>query len=320
MFNIIITGATSMVGVSIIQEALKREDIGEILAVIRPGSERKERIAVDNRIRMLEVSFDNYDKLKEYVIKNDKVGYYDIIYHLAWSRTPTYSESYSDMLLKCDSIKGVLSAANVAEEIGCRKFVYCGGQAEYGIVETDLISPNTTCNPVRADGVAHYAAGKMASILCKQFNIPFIWVRIFSVYGIYDRPNSMISSTIKKMKNNEACDFTKAEQIWDYIYADDLGEGILLAGIKNMDDKIYCIGSGDYKPLKEYIEIIRDVVNPNCAINFGTVPYPENPVMRLCPDISDIVRDTGWKPKTSFREGIKKILDYEKAKNLNRII
>lgn len=314
MVNIIVTGATSMVGVAIIQEAIKNQEVGEILAVVRPNTEKLDRIPTNDKIEIIEVGFNDYEKLSEHVNSRGKAGSYNVFYHLAWSRTPTYTESYSDMLLKCDSIAGVLSAVKAAKDIGCKKFVYTGGQAEYGIVNSDYIRPDTPCDPVRADGIAHLAAGKMAKILCNQFDIPFIWVRIFSVYGVNDRPDSMIKMTVKKMMNNEPCKFTKAEQIWDYLNAKDLGEAILLSGLKAKEDKVYCVGSGEARPLREYIEIIRDVVNPEMNLKFGEIPYPNNPVMRLCPDISDIVRDTGWKPRTAFEAGIREIYEYERNK------
>ena len=314
MHNIIVTGATSMIGVAIVEDAIQNEKIGNIIAIIRPNSDRLDRIPRSNKVIVIEVDLDEYEKIPEILEKKGIQHSFSIFYHLAWSRTPTYSESYSDMLLKCKSIIGVLKAVNVAKTINCSRFVYIGGQAEYGIVKSDYIKPDTICNPVRADGISHYAAGKMAHILCSQYSITFIWVRVFSVYGINDRPNSMISSTIKKMMNNEKCQFTKAEQIWDYLYARDLGQAILLAGLKAKKDKIYCVGSGDAKPLKEYIEIIKQVVNPKMEIVFGELPYPDNPVMRLCPDISEFVKDTGWGPQTSFRDGIKEIYEHELKK------
>lgn len=155
----------------------------------------------------------------------------------------------------------------------------------------------------------HLAAGKSARILCNQYNIPFIWIRIFSIDGKYDRPNSMISTTIRKMLDGVPCQFTPAEQIWDFFNADDMGSAFFIAGKVVKEDKIYCVGSGDARPLKDYITIIRDVVNPEADLVFGQLPYPEKPIMRLCPNISDIVRDTGWKPKVSFADGVREIAE-----------
>ncbi len=306
MHNIIVTGATSMVGVALIEAALNDNEVGKILVVVRPGSTKMARVPEDKRIEKVEIDFDEYSKLKEYT------GY-DIFYHLAWSRTETYKETYEDMRLKCTCFRGVLDAVEIAHQIGCKKFVWAGGQSEYGIINDDYMGPDTPCNPVRADGIMHLAAGKLARILCNQYGMPFIWIRIFSIYGKYDRPNSMISTTVKKMIHGEPCLFTPAEQIWDFLNARDMGNAFYISGKVANEDKIYCVGSGDARPLREFIEIIRDVVNPNAELLFGQLPYPANPIMRLCPDISDIVNDTGWSPQISFEDGIKEIAEYMRS-------
>lgn len=294
-----------MIGVALIEASLEDNSIGQVLAVVRPGSNRMNRLPKDERIEIVEANIDDYKKLE------DREGY-DIFYHLAWGRTETYRESYEDMRLKCTSMGGVVDAVEIAHKIGCKKFVWAGGQSEYGIVNDDYIRPDTPCDPVRADGIMHFAAGKLARLLCDQYKMPFIWIRIFSVYGKYDRPDSMISSTIRKMLDGKPCQFTAAEQIWDFLNAKDMGRAFYVAGKAVNEDKIYCVGSGDARPLKEFITIIRDVVNPEMSLVFGQLPYPEKPIMRLCPDISAIKSDTGWKPRVSFKDGVREIAEYIK--------
>lgn len=73
---------------------------------------------------------------------------------------------------------------------------------------------------------------------------------------------------------------------------------------------IYPIGSGNARPLREYIEIIRDEIDPNLPLGFGEVPYSDKQVMHLCADISDLQRDTGFEPEVGFREGIQNTIKY----------
>ena len=68
--------------------------------------------------------------------------------------------------------------------------------------------------------------------------------------------------------------------------------------------------------LKQYINIIREVVSPNVKLGFGEVDYPENAVMNLSVDISEINKDTGWLPKTEFKDGIYKI--YEQRRKVTK--
>lgn len=85
-----------------------------------------------------------------------------------------------------------------------------------------------------------------------------------------------------------------------------------LIGEKGKVGEIYCIGSGKVKKLYEYINIIKNQINPKLKIKFGAIPYSKNQVMYLCADISKLEEDTGFKPEISFEEGIKRTIEWYK--------
>lgn len=303
MEKAVITGATSMIGISLIKVMLDDPKMKKIYAVIRPGTEKVNRIPDDRRIICVECDIEEYEHLASQI--DDDC---DVFYHLAWPRTATYQESYEDMLVKSQSIQTVLAAVKTAAELNCRMFIGAGSQAEYGVQDTKRFAPDTPCRPVRADGILHLAACELAGILAGNLEIDCVWMRIFSVYGVHDRSDSMIMTTIRKLMKEERCAFTSAEQKWDYLYEDDIGRAFYLVGKKVCGSHIYCVGKGEAVPLKEYIYIIRDVVAPEGAeIGIGELPYPSEPIMNLCADITSLTRDTGWFPQISFEEGIGRI-------------
>lgn len=302
MKKIIITGATSMVGAALINRLVLEEHIEKIYAITRVSiDEKKEkRIPSHIKVQIIRCDMDEYHKLP-YII-NDTC---DVFYHLSWPRTPTYDESYDEICLKCDAVKGVMQAVELAKELGCKKFIGAGTYAEYGI--HDYYSLETLCNPVRVDGALHLAAGNIARIISEKYGMNCIWMRIFSIYGINDRANSMISSTIDKLMKDEHCSFTMLEQKWDYLYEDDAAEAFYLVGERIEKSKVYNLAYGKTRPMKEYVYIIRELVSPNADLGIGEIPYPENPIMKMEVDISDLVNDTGWIPKVDFLNGIENI-------------
>lgn len=300
-----------MIGCSLVEALLMDSDITRIYAVIRPGTSKMNRLPIDDKLMVIECDISNYSSLPSLINEHC-----DVMYHLAWPRTATYDESLEDMLLKVQNLSAVLLALRTAKKLGCRSFVGAGSQSEYGISEAKWFSPDTPCNPVRADGILHLTACKLAMNFAGMEGIDCIWMRIFSVYGKYDRPNSMIMSTISKLMRNEDCYFTPAEQEWDYLYADDIGKAFYLVGKKVKGSHIYCVGAGSTKLLKDYIQIIKDVVvGSSSKIEIGKLPYPDKPIMHLGVNISSLCEDTGWKPETSFEDGIARVYEYMKANN-----
>jgi nucleoside-diphosphate-sugar epimerase len=120
----------------------------------------------------------------------------------------------------------------------------------------------------------------------------------------------MVMSMIRKIISGEVPKLTKGEQMWDYLYSADAAEAMYLLGDKGLDGRVYCLGSGQAKPLYEYIHAIRDAIDMEARIELGAIPYAENQIMYLCADISDLIKDTGFVPQTSFWEGVRKTVEW----------
>ena len=302
---IVITGATSMIGTAIVKSCLEHE-VEKIYAVIRPEAQKTDRLPIDERIVKIECSIDNYKELPRLI--KEKC---DVFYHIAWSITG--DKRNANIEGQADNIRYTLDAMQAANDLGCKKFIGAGSQAEYGKLDIEKISENSPTNPVQPYGIAKFAAGKLAMEKAKQIGISCFWVRIFSIYGIYDKPTTMISKAISKMLSGEKASFTKAEQRWEYLHSDDAGEAFYLIGEKSEGQKVYCLGNGKARILREYIEILRNSIDTSAEIGIGDIPYTENTVMNLCADISLLQKDTGWQPAISFEEGVKQVIEFKKS-------
>ncbi len=300
MKKIIVTGATSMIGSAIIRAALTRP-IETIYAVVRPQSRRLHQLPTDERIKVIECAVEDIQRLPDLI-----PDACDTFYHIAWGLTG--SARNQNILAQTANIDYTILAVQAAKKLGCQRFIGAGSQAEYGYPVSLPMAPASPANPVQAYGIAKYAAGKLASQEASRLEMDFFWVRIFSVYGPFDKPTTMIASTIQRMKAGEATAFTKGEQIWDYLYEDDAARAFILIGEKSVGNRIYCLGSGQGRPLRDYITTMKDVINPALSVSFGSIPYPKNGPLSICADISSLTQDTGWKPTVSFREGILRML------------
>lgn len=301
MKRAIVTGATGAIGTALIQNLVEHGI--EVLVLVRPESDRKNRIPSNPLISVLECGMENYA-----AIQNTTEKEYDVFYHFAWAGTA--GDGRNDMYLQNENVKYALDAVGAAKRFGCKRFVGAGSQAEYGRVEGVLRS-NTPTFPETGYGIAKLCAGQMTREYAYQLGMEHIWTRILSVYGPNDGAQSMVMSAINKLQNGEVPKFTKGEQMWDYLYSEDAAAAFRLIGEKGIDGKVYVLGSGEAKPLAEYIEDIRYVVNPKGKIEMGAIPYAPRQVMFLKADTTQLESDVNWKANTDFRDGIKRILMQE---------
>lgn len=290
--RIAITGASGMIGSALAEIALKKGY--EVIAIIRPGSPRRENIPDSVNLKIVESEISDIGKLAG-------TETCDIFFHLAWENTSV--KGRDDVHVQSKNIKNTMDAVDIAHSWGASAFVGAGSQAEFGNAGCKL-SSKVVANPESGYGVAKYAAGKLAKLLCGQLGMKFSWARILSVYGEKDADHTLVMYLIRSLIAGDIPELTKCEQIWDYIYSEDAASALLAIGEKGKDGKTYCIGSGECRPLREYVEEIRSAINPKAEIRFGVKEYYPHQVMMLCADISELTEDTGFVPKYSFKEGI----------------
>lgn len=296
MKSILITGATGMIGSAIVEQAVLLDY--SVTCLIRRGTTRTNNIPVNKNISLLECNIDEYNSLE---LKEK----YDIFMHLAWDKTSVGGRDDVDCQL--NNIQYTLDAVRLAHRCGCSVFIGAGSQAEYGVQSVDL-TPDLPVNPESGYGIAKYTAGKLGNMLCKQLGMRFNWMRILSVYGKNDGENTLISYVIRELKNGRSPELTKCEQIWDYLHCDDAARAFLSVAEKGFDGKIYPLGSGQGRKLSEYVTDIRDAVAPDIKLSFGKKPYYPHQPMHLVADVSELEKDTGWKPQIEFSDGIQEMI------------
>ncbi len=300
MKTAVVTGPTGAIGTALI-ECLTKEGV-KVFAVCRPESVRIERIPQNDLVTIIRCPLAKLENLPELI--NEKA---DVFYHLAWSGTA--GDARNNAELQCKNIEYSLSAVKAAKNLGCECFVGAGSQAEYGI-KNEILGPDTPLDPVTGYGIAKLCSGQITRLLAHRLDMRHVWLRVLSVYGPKDGENSMIMSVTRKLLNGECPQLTKGEQIWDYLFSFDAAQAFMLAGERGADGKTYCLGSGKGVKLKQYIELLRDSIDPSLPLDFGAIHYSDNQVLYLCADISELTKDTGFVPSVSFCDGIKETIEW----------
>ena len=299
----VVTGCTGAVGLGLI-DALMKNNV-KVIAVVRKDSKRSYRIKESHSLKKVECDLSELDKLPQLVQATGIKP--DVFYHFGWDGT--FGDCRNDMYIQNMNVKYALDAVNAAAVMGCSAFIGAGSQAEYGPMDVPRIAPDSPVHPTTPYGASKLAANQLSFMLCKELGMEWIWPRIFSVYGIYEKETTMIASGLRKMLKGEKTEFTPAEQRWDYLYSKDY-----LIGEKGRDGAVYCVGSGQAHPLWEYIMQMAELTGADSP-GIGARPYPPGAVRNLCADIDSLTKDTGFVPEYTFEEGIKETLCWLESQN-----
>ncbi len=300
MKTVIIMGANGFIGSHLSQKYLSAG--WSVYCLVQKESNLKL-----NGSKVLEFDLETMYKLEDKLPKNA-----DIFYNLAWVGVSTTYKNDFDVQHK--NIAYSLKALQLAEKIQCSKIIYPGSVSEYAYSNKPVNGEDKPC-PADMYSACKTSAHFICDLYARQKALDFLWVLIPSIYGPGREDNNILTYAIKTFLNNDKPSFTKLEQMWDYIYIDDLIQALYLIGVKGKYQKTYVIGSGTANRLYNYIEIIRDLINPSLPLGVGELPYKTNQIDNSIVDIKMLQEDTGFIPQYTFTDGIKKTIEYFKNKS-----
>lgn len=219
---------------------------------------------------------------------------------------------------------------------GCRQLqvehlVYASSSSVYGA--------NTTLPFSVHQNVDHplslYAASKKANELMAHcysglFNVPTTGLRFFTVYGPWGRPDMALFLFTKNILAGAPIDvFNHGNHTRGFTYVDDIVEGVIRVLDKPATPdpawsgaapdpassrapyRVYNIGSDNATPLMRYIELIEKAVGRKAVLNL--LPLQPGDVPDTCADVTDLMRDVGYRPATPVETGIEKFVEWYRS-------
>lgn len=231
----------------------------------------------------------------------------DIIFNMAWVGV---SAMYRNTVkAQIENIPFCINVIDFAEKYNIKRLIIPGSASEVSC-QGEIIDGNNKPAPSDMYSATKVGVHYIAETYARQKKIDFIWTQVTSIYGPGRDDNNLISYAIKTLLKGEKPSFTGLEQRWDYLYIDDLIDAFVRIGLYGKAGKTYAVGSGESETLRTYVEIIRDIINPVLPLGIGELPYKNAIIDNQVLDISQLVQDTGFKPKYSFRDGINSVIDY----------
>lgn len=304
MRDVVITGATSLIGVALVELLLERGC--RVHAVIRQHSSNRNELPIHSKLLIYELDVESIEKISS-IVK----GPCDVFFHLAWIGTTHVQRT--NLAMQQKNIAHTVQAVQVAKKLGCTRFVGVGSQAEYGIL-SEAGTPETLPHPEEPYGASKLAAYHLSRIAAQQLGMEHVWARVFSVYGPHDNKDTLITALIRQITAGETPQLTKCEQLWDYLYVADAAQALAALAARGKPGRVYCVGSGCAKPLREYVQEIVKVVSSTLQPQFGARAYAQNQVMHLQADIRSLTEDTGFVPTTGFETGILQTVQWLREK------
>lgn len=251
----------------------------------------------------------------------------DLVVHLAAQAGVRYSLVNPDAYISSNLVGffHILEACRRLPETAKKKvqhLVYASSSSVYG---DNQKLPYSVEDPVDHP-VSLYAATKksnelMAYAYSRLYGIPCTGLRFFTVYGPAGRPDMAYFRFTDQLVRGETIRlFNYGACRRDFTYIDDIVEGMVRVLEKppapspgSVPARIYNIGNHHPENLLDFLEILQQelqyarVLPGDFDFHAHTelVPMQPGDVKETYADIDDLIRDFGFRPRTTLRQGLR---------------
>jgi nucleoside-diphosphate-sugar epimerase len=192
-----------------------------------------------------------------------------------------------------------------------RRWVHTGTNEEYGMGPIPYQEDQREM-PVSAYSVSKTASTHHLQMLAREENVPVCIVRPFVVIGP-GQDRGLIPFLIGKALADEAFDTTAGTQSRDFVWVDDVIDGIFRAALTpEINGEIFNLASGVETPIRQLVELVCQYGGGGRP-NFGAMPLRTGDILRCVADISKARRVLGWAPSYTLEDCVKEVVENAKV-------
>ncbi len=303
MTKVLITGASGFLGAAVARQAVAQGR--EVALLLRPTSDTSRIADLLDKVAVIYGDMGKIDQARDALAAFGP----EVVAHLAWDGVKGSDRNNPEQMA---NIIASVALYRVAADLGCRRFVGLGSQAEYGPCPARC-DESVSTQPTTVYGAAKLSTFWLLDRMAATDGNSFAWLRLFSCYGPGDDPSWLIPYMTLRLLAGEKPALTKGEQMWDYIYVDDAAAAVISL-IDSDATGVFNLGSGQAHRLRDIVTKIRDLIDPELPLGLGEIAYRYDQVMHLEADITALTRATGWVPKMRLDQGLQLTVNWYQNK------
>jgi nucleoside-diphosphate-sugar epimerase len=189
------------------------------------------------------------------------------------------------------------------------RFIYSSSSSIYGDAEAFPTPEDSIPKPVSPYGVTKLAGEHLCQLYHKNYGIPTICLRYFTVFGPRQRPDMAFHRFIKAVLGGGAIEvYGNGEQSRDFTYVQDVIRANIIAMEKDTVHSVFNIGGGNQATVNEVIDILQDLIGKEARVVYKE--KAKGDVKNTSADIRRARRELEFEPQFSLGDGLKKEIEW----------
>ncbi|MGC8742028.1 MAG: NAD-dependent epimerase/dehydratase family protein [Candidatus Sumerlaeaceae bacterium] len=240
----------------------------------------------------------------------------DLLFNLAGtlSHVDSMKDPFTDLEINCVSQLSILES--------CRQFnpqikiVFAGTRGQYGRTHGRPVNEEFPMRPVDVNGINNIAGEAYHLLYNDVYGIPACSLRMTNTFGprhqMRHHRQGVLNWFLRQLIDGEKIRlYGTGTQVRDINYVSDVVEALLIAmAEERTNGQAFNLG-GQPLSLRQFVELAIEI---NGSGEYELVPFPPNAKViepgDYIADYSKFHKLTGWKPRVSVREGIRRTFEY----------
>ena len=237
----------------------------------------------------------------------------DVVFHQAAQAGVRASWGRDFKIYSENNILATQMLLEACRESPVQRFIYASSSSVYGDTEDIPMRENSAPRPVSPYGVSKLAGEHLCYLYYKNFGVPTVSLRYFTVYGERQRPDMAFHRFFRwVLEDKPLTIYGDGEQSRDFTYVDDVVEANRLAFEKAVPGEVFNIGGGSRITVNAIIPILEEIVGREIEVNYEG--RQKGDVRHTLADVTKAQKNLGYEPKVRLQDGLRR--EYEWIREL----
>lgn len=305
--RVLVTGCAGFIGSTLTDRLL--HDGYDVIGIDRFSDYYSRNLKERNL--SLAMKHPRFTLLEEDIVEMETFPEVDYVFHLAAQAGVRASWGKSFDVYTRDNIQATQRLLEFYKDLKIRKFVYSSSSSVYGNVELPM-REGQMVQPLSPYGVSKLAAEHLCYLYWKNYGVPTVSLRYFTVYGPRQRPDMGINKFVNAILLGQAITiYGNGRQTRDFTYIDDAVEANVLAATSGIYGEVFNIGGGNRISVNHLISAIEEATGKSATLVY--VEEQKGDVLDTWADTQKAEGMLGWKAKNRITVGLEQYVAWLKS-------